>query len=363
MLGYEFEYVRHIVKITPEELGRINASGDQPKFLQIAERIRELIDSGRLSLGDRLPSVNEIIAHFSVSRDTAVKAYQALKDRGIIETTPSKACFVSNVFLQADLKKILLLVDWFSGYKEKMYHGLIDTLDQGYYVDIMTHSDNFDILKTVYEKYKGMLNCAALLVIPTAGQSREEDYFKYINPGKLLFIDRRIPGLAHPAVWQDFRNGFYEALAAEGAVFSGYRRLVFLTKRFTNPILEEMKEGIFHFAESRGMQTMHQHTLFSDKDIQGKIEPATGDVFFILDENLLVATMDACKANGLAVGTDVGIIAINDGPLYDHLSVPISVLTADFYAMGVAAARYVMSGTVDSAPIKTRLIVRQSLQA
>ena len=80
-------YIGETVKLTSEELGSINEASNQPKFLQIADRLRELIDCGRLSLGDRLPSVNEIIAHFSVSRDTAVKAYQELKDRGLIEAT------------------------------------------------------------------------------------------------------------------------------------------------------------------------------------------------------------------------------------------------------------------------------------
>ena len=351
------------VKLTPEELGRINDSGGQPKFLQIAERIRELIDSGRLGLGDRLPSVNEVIAHFSVSRDTAVKAYQELKDKGIIESTPSKACFVSNVLLHDDVQRILFLSDSLTSYKERMYHGLIDTLAPGYYVDIVTHGDNFDILKAVYEKYKAMRNCSALLVIPTAAQSREQDYFKYINPGNLCFLDRRLPGLSHPAIWQDFKNGFYGALTSKASVLARYRRVIFLTKFYTNPIIEEMKEGIERFAESQGLPFVHQHTLFTDRDIAGKIEPVVGDLYLILDDHLLVAMMDACAARGLVPGRDVGLIAINDGLFYDHLPVPVSVLTADFYGIGVAAARFVMTGSVPAGPVDTRLIVRQSLQS
>lgn len=350
------------VKLTPEELGRINDSIGQPKFLQIAERIQELIGSGRLSLGDRLPSVNEVISHFSVSRDTAVKAYQELKDKGIIESTPNKACFVSNVLLRDDVRRILFLSDSMTPYKERMYYGLVDTLEPGYYVDIVTHGDNFDILKAVYEKYKAMRNCVALLVIPTAAQSREQDYFKYVNPGNLCFLDRRLPGLNHPAIWQDFKNGFYGALSAKATVLSRYSRVIFLTKFFTNPIIEEMKEGIETFAASHKLPFVHQHTLFTDKEIKGKIDPVEGDLYLILDDHLLVAAMDACAAKGLVPGRDVGFIAINDGLFYDHLPIPVSVLTADFYSIGVAAARFVMSGAVKPGPVDTRLIVRQSLQ-
>ncbi len=91
------------------------------------------------------------------------------------------------------------------------------------------------------------------------------------------------------------------------------------------------------------------------------IEPVEGDLYLILEDHLLVATMNACDSKGLVPGRDVGLIAINDGLFYDHLPVPISVLTADFYGMGVAAARFVMTGSVPAGPVDTRLIVRQSL--
>jgi DNA-binding transcriptional regulator YhcF (GntR family) len=349
------------VKLQPEDLGSINDSSNRPKFLQIADRVRELIDSGKLSLGDRLPSINETIAHFSVSRDTAVKAYQELKDRGIIESTPNKACFVSNVLLHEDLKKVLFLIDALTPYKAILFSGILDNLGPGYYVDIITHGDNFEILKAAYEKYRAMRNCAALLVIPTASQNREFDYFRYVNPGKLLFLDRRVPETKHPAVWQDFADGFFGALMAQSAALEKYRSVIFLTKYFTNPILEEMNEGLSRFANATGKAFEHRHTRFTDKEIQGTIEVALGDLFFILDDHLVAKTLDACKERGLRPGKDLGLVAINDGPLYEQLSVPMSVLTADFYAIGAAAARFILSGEVPSGPVETRLIVRESV--
>lgn len=350
------------MKLTAIELGRINDEGSHPKFLQIADRIRELIDSGRLELGDRLPSVNQVINHFSVSRDTAVKAYQELKNRGVVESTPNKAYFVSNVLIHDDLKRILLLTDAMTPYKEQIYYGLIDTLEPGYYIDLVTHSDNFDVLKSVYEKARSSGNCVSYLIIPTAAQSCEYNYFQFINPGNLLFLDRRIPDLPHPAVWQDFREGFFEALTAESALLKKYARLIFLTKYFTNSIIEEMKEGLARFADSAAMAFTHQHTLFTDKEIKGKIQPRQGDLFVILDDHLLLETLAACRDNNLQPGRDVGLIVINDGPFYEHLPIPVSVLTADFYRMGVEAAGFVMNGTCPSAPIPTRLTVRESLR-
>ncbi|HOT62757.1 MAG TPA: GntR family transcriptional regulator [Treponemataceae bacterium] len=343
------------------DLGRINDASGHPKFLQIANRLRELIDSGKLGLGDRLPSVNQVIAHFGVSRDTAVKAYQELKNQGIVESTPNKAFFVSNVLLREGLKRVLFLTDAWTPYKERVYSGLLDGLAGDYYVDIVIHNDSFDVLRMAYEKYRAIGSCTSFLIIPTAAQGQEHDYFQYVNPGNLLFLDRRVDGLPHPAVWQDFANGFHSALAAKSERLAKYRRLVFLTKYFTNPIIEEMREGLSRFASECGMGFAHQHTMFSDREIKGSVLPEKGELYVVLDDHLLIEAMTACRERGLKLGSDVGLIAVNDGPFYAHLPTPISVLTADFYAMGLEAARFVTSGETRGSPVATSLIVRESV--
>ncbi len=346
---------------TETDLGRINEDSADPKFIQIANRIRELIEGGQLTLGDRLPSINQVIDHFSVSRDTVVKAYQELKNRGVVESSPCKAYFVSNVFIREGLARVLLLIDEMTPYKEKIYHGLIDSLAPGYYIDIVSHGNDFDLLRLLYERYRDIDGVAAHLVIPTSSQAHDAEYFQYVNPGKLLFLDRRVEGLGHPAVWQDFNDGFYEALIAERKLLGKYARLVFLTKYCTNAIIEQMKEGLTRFAQSLGVPFSHQHTMFTEKEIRGKVVPESGDLVIVLDDILLIEALTACDERRLALGKDVGVIVINDGPYFSRLPTPISVLSTDFYQMGVLAASFVMNGKLESVRIPTRLIVRSSL--
>ena len=148
---------------------------------------------------------------------------------------------------------------------------------------------------------------------------------------------------------------------AKTSVLEKYTRIVFLTKYFTNPIIEEMNEGFLRFADTSNRPYVHQMTRFTDKEIRGTIDLQAGDLFFILDDHLLASTLDVCTEKGFTPGKEVGIVAINDGPLYDHLTLPISVLSADFYQIGVEAAHYVMDGTIPSGPVETRLVVRASL--
>jgi DNA-binding transcriptional regulator YhcF (GntR family) len=346
---------------TDIDLGRINEESDCPKFIQIANRIRELIEGGHLALGERLPSINQVIDHFSVSRDTVVKAYQELKNRGIVESSPKKAYFVSNVFMREGLKHVLFLVDEMTPYKEKIYHGMLDGLGDGYYIDLVSHGNSFDLLKLSYEKYRDLDSVVAIVAIPTASQVHDADYFKYVNPGKILFVDRRIEGVAHPAVWQDFSLGFFEALDAERVLLSKYTRLTFLTKYYTNTIIEQMKEGLTRFTEDAGMSFRHLHTMFTEREIRGNVIPEKGDLFIVLDDLLLIELLRACDERNLVPGKDVGIAVVNDGPFFALLPVPVSVLSTDFYRMGELAASFVRDGGLESTRVPTTLTIRSSL--
>lgn len=342
-------------------LGSINEGGRTPKFLQIAERIRELIYSGKYGLGERLPSVNIVIKHFEVSRDTVVKAFQHLKRQGIIESSPSKAYFVSNIFRQDHLKKVLLLVDTMAPYKEELYYGLIDSLDSSYYVDIVVHGDNFEFLRMTYESYAAMPECVARLVIPTLSQNLDRGYFHHVNPGSLLLLDRNIPGLHHHHVGQEFAHGFHTALQAQAKVLRRFPTLLFLTKYYTNPIVEEMSLGFSRFAGAAGLGYHHLLAPFSDRDTIEFLQPQRGEVYFVLDDHLLANLLRRCTERGLALGKDVGVAVINKGPLYQYLATPLSVLSADFYRMGTYAAHFVLHGKVPESTVPTRLEVRESL--
>jgi GntR family transcriptional regulator len=59
---------------------------DGARFEEIADELRARIDSGQYAPGDRIPGENEIMKTFEVSRDTAWKALQVLRDQGLTET-------------------------------------------------------------------------------------------------------------------------------------------------------------------------------------------------------------------------------------------------------------------------------------
>lgn len=67
----------------------------KPLYYQISEVLRALIESNELRPGDRLPSENELIAQYQISRNTARRAINALIMDGVVYTVQGKGAFVS----------------------------------------------------------------------------------------------------------------------------------------------------------------------------------------------------------------------------------------------------------------------------
>jgi len=63
-------------------------------YEQVADKIAKLIETGGLRAGDKIPSVRRASAQHGVSVPTAVQAYMALEDRGLIEARPKSGFFV-----------------------------------------------------------------------------------------------------------------------------------------------------------------------------------------------------------------------------------------------------------------------------
>jgi GntR family transcriptional regulator/MocR family aminotransferase len=67
---------------------------DQPLQQQLYDQLRDLIVSSRLAAGTRMPSTRMLADQFSISRMTALLAYERLIAEGYLRTIPAKGTFV-----------------------------------------------------------------------------------------------------------------------------------------------------------------------------------------------------------------------------------------------------------------------------
>jgi DNA-binding transcriptional regulator YhcF (GntR family) len=80
--------------LTVLELGQIDRGSDRSAYRQIADVLREAIESDRLPSGKRLPSEAELIEHFGVARMTVRQAVQELRSEGLVHSEHGRGVFV-----------------------------------------------------------------------------------------------------------------------------------------------------------------------------------------------------------------------------------------------------------------------------
>ncbi len=88
---------------------------DQPIFIQIRQRMIEMILNGAINEGDALPSVRQVSTELSVNPLTVTKSYEALVDLGIVEKRRGLGMFVTEgarATLLAHEREKFLAEDW-----------------------------------------------------------------------------------------------------------------------------------------------------------------------------------------------------------------------------------------------------------
>ena len=75
----------------------LNYGDHRPLYQQIIERYRELILTGVMKEGDKIPSVRELAASLAINPNTIQKAYKELENQGYILSSPAKGSFIAPV--------------------------------------------------------------------------------------------------------------------------------------------------------------------------------------------------------------------------------------------------------------------------
>lgn len=69
--------------------------GGAPIYEQLERRIKELILSGEMAEGERLPAVREIAKQLSINPNTVQRTYASLEAQGLIYSIPAKGSYVA----------------------------------------------------------------------------------------------------------------------------------------------------------------------------------------------------------------------------------------------------------------------------
>lgn len=329
---------------------KLNVRSNLPKYEQIVRCITDAIAAKKLVRNTLLPSIKQLSKQLNVSCATAAKAYDELKRRGIIQSTPYKGFHVSSESID-HTRRIFLLFDELNMFKEDLYNSFKQRLAHKAMIDIYFHHYNIEVFKTLILDNIGRYSD---YVIMPFYHPQVKEVLDALDPDKVLLLDQ--PGYVadvYPFVGQDFENDVYDCLKSQTQLVKKYKKLILV---YPEPNIHprEIIHGFERFCRDSGCNCT---VVQSINDIGVHV----GIAYLVIDDVILVELMKLCRQKGLAVGSDVGIISYNDTPLKEILEGGITTISTDFKQMGIHAAQQILDGKKDKISNPARLIVRQSL--
>lgn len=75
-------------------LWQVDPSSEIPLYEQVAGTVRRALGTGELTTGTRLPSAKELAASLDVNLHTVLRAYQLLRDEGLIDLRRGRGAVV-----------------------------------------------------------------------------------------------------------------------------------------------------------------------------------------------------------------------------------------------------------------------------
>lgn len=338
------------MKVLLDNIAKLKNVSLLSKHEQLVNGILDTIASKDLKSGDRLPSINKMVAEVGYARKTIVKAYEDLKGRGIVESKNFKGYYIANVNTKTKLRVCLVLYS-FKTFQEDFYNTFREELGKGYIINVFFHHNNLDVFTDILNRTSGRYG---MYVVAPVQAPTVSSILKQIPEDKLLVIDRYV---ALPATYsyivQEFEESTYSLLEQLLPFIKNYKKFVLFyrdDKDYPIGILNAFNRFVVDF------------------DVNGKVVKrykqdsiVEGNLYFFISDGYLWEVLRDSKTRGFALGKNIGIIAHDDSVVKEIVFGGITTVSTDFKKMALEAANYVKFREHIRKTIPSELIHRNSL--
>jgi DNA-binding transcriptional regulator YhcF (GntR family) len=331
---------------------KINKSFKKPIYQQIFDWVIDGINKGIFTTDYQLPSINQIASDNQLARETVVKAFKLLQEKGIVKAIHGKGFFIASNKVKS-AHHIFLLFDTLSAYKEVLYEAIQEQFGQEVSIDIYFHHFNPKTFENLIKEAAG--NYTAYIVLPFDSPKITE-MLEPIPPEKLFLLDRwpRFYKNQYHGVYQDFYNDIIKALTPLISKTESYNKLVLVFRDLLTELPQELLEGFEEFC----YQNKIEYEVF--KKALRKTQIKKNVAYFTIDDSDLVKLVEHAKSRKWKIGRDIGIISYNDTPLKKVVAGGITVISTSFEKMGHSIAQLVIDNKKECIANSGSLIDRGS---
>lgn len=339
-------------------------------YKKIYHFIKEQIESGRLQIGDRLPTEKELSEQFSVSRITSKRALVELEQEGLITRSRGKGSFVAEMQVKSPEanKDLLLILPFASDYELGDYaKGIMTSIaETGYRLMVQLAS-------TV--RLDTLSDYAGIIYYPE-DVNHSIDFLFYCDHHHipLVLLDKSLDLFQFPAVVADNKGGAYqltqhlidqdcdqiwfvatESFGEVSSVRDRYLGYLAAMAETSLPSSYFPKEK----AETSDAYLNRLVTVLSETTV-----PKTGLV--VENDWLAIQLIQKSIQAGLSIPDQVAIVGFDNSQASRLLHPKLSTAAQDFYQMGQEAARLLLQKiespqkAVTSCQLPVQLFIRES---
>ena len=311
-------------------------NSSKPKYQQLIDGIIDGINSGLLEHGKQLPSINKVASEFNMARMTVTKAYDDLREKGLISSHHGKGFYVSSTNTKNALR-VFILMDALTPYKEILYESIIQNLGEEVSHNLFFHYHDIELFEELITNNLGKYN--HYIILPHFNKSVARIVSK-IPKDKLLVLDINIKEFSddYSILYQNFESNIYQGLSTSLEKVKKYLQInLVLSSKSFQYTPDGIIQGFTQFCTENNLEFDIIPDLDDDYELQ------VNQAYIVFREYDLIKMINWTTKNKLKVGKDVGIISYDDTPLKEIIAEGISVISNDFKKMGKRASQMIIN--------------------
>jgi DNA-binding transcriptional regulator YhcF (GntR family) len=311
-------------------------NSSKPKYQQLIDGIIDGINSGLLEHGKQLPSINKVASEFNMARMTVTKAYDDLREKGLISSHHGKGFYVSSTNTKNALR-VFILMDALTPYKEILYESIIQHLGEDVSHNLFFHYHDIELFEELITNNLGKYN--HYIILPHFNKSVARIVSK-IPKDKLLVLDINVKEFSddYSILYQNFESNIYQGLTTSLEKVKKYEQInLVLSSKSFQYTPDGIIQGFTHFCKENELEFDIIPDLDDDYELQ------VNQAYIVFREYDLIKMINWTTKNKLKVGKNIGIISYDDTPLKEIIAEGISVISNDFKKMGERAAEMIIN--------------------
>ena len=326
-----------------------------PKYVQISEHFKELIQSGDIVLGDKLLSESEIVEKFKVSRHTARQALMQLEKDGFIYKEQGRGAFCCYKQRKDGNKNIAVLTTYISNYIfPPIISGIEEVLSAAGYTLSLFNTNNEKQKEGEYLNKILNGDIDGLIVEPTMSALENTNLSLYKE-----LENRKLPFIMINAKYDEINPSYVIMDDVEG----GFELTKYLIQMGHKDIA-----GIFKCDDLQGVNRQEGYAkALSEFGIEFKGEYigryVTGEEEFLpyeftrnllrrsnkptaivcYNDQIAFYVMQAIKDAGLKVPEDISIVGYDDSDIATAAEIKLTTVRHPKSEMGKRVARFLIN--------------------